>query len=213
MYGYIYKIENIVNGKIYIGQTTTTPKIREHSHVYELRNNNHKNSHLQNSFNFHGESNFKFSVISWFNSKEELNQAEIHYINIYDSLNKDKGYNIREGGHNGKHSKETKIKLSIAHRGKNLPESTCKKISIALQGKTLTAEHRRKMSIAQKGNENKLGKGLFRFPGTSLNKRRNPERKCWESRITCKGKTKSLGMYQDPLSASIVYDLVKSEIF
>ncbi|MDZ4170602.1 MAG: GIY-YIG nuclease family protein [Methanobacteriaceae archaeon] len=226
MYGYVYKIENIINGKVYIGQTTTKPEKRERDHFYELRNNNHRNSHLQNSFNFHGESNFKFSVICWFNSKDELNRAEIHYMDSYDAINRNKGYNIREGGDNGKHSKETRRKLSIAHQGKTITPESKRKMSIAKQNMSL--ETKRKISIAKKGKKMsiearrkisannakpKLGKGLFGFIGAYLQKDRNFEKKCWQSIIRANGKRKSLGVFHDPVSANIVYKLVQNEIF
>lgn len=59
---FIYKIENQINGKIYMGQTVRFNK-RKTSHLIELRKNQHKNPHLQNSFNKYGEENFVFSIV------------------------------------------------------------------------------------------------------------------------------------------------------
>ena len=49
----IYKIENIVNKRIYIGSTKNYEK-RKDTHFRTLRNNNHHNDFLQRSFNKHG---------------------------------------------------------------------------------------------------------------------------------------------------------------
>lgn len=192
MYGYIYKIENLVNGKVYIGQTVQKPEMRRYRHFYQLRNNKHRNSHLQNSFNKYGEDHFKFSIICRFNNEEELNKAETYYINTYNAFNSKHGYNLQSGGSNGKHAEETKMKISEFNKGK-----------------IFSFEHRRKLSETH----SKKCKGLFGFPGASLRKRSKPENNPWNSQISYKRKTKSLGMYPDPLSASIVYKLVQNEIF
>lgn len=44
----IYKIENKVNGKVYIGQSIDI-KIRWYNHRKELNGNRHHNEHLQNA--------------------------------------------------------------------------------------------------------------------------------------------------------------------
>ena len=50
----IYKITNLKNNKGYIGQSTDI-KTRWINHKRELRNNIHRNPHLQNAFNKYGE--------------------------------------------------------------------------------------------------------------------------------------------------------------
>lgn len=108
MYGYIYKIENIVNGKLYIGQSTDVNK-RKLTHFNDLKNNKHGNQHLQRAFNKYGKSNFKHLIIVWADSKKELDKLEIYFIKKYDSLNRASGYNIRDGGSHGKLSQESKV--------------------------------------------------------------------------------------------------------
>lgn len=58
----IYKIENTVNGKFYIGSSYNLHK-RYRQHLLALRNGRHINSKLQSSWSKHGESSFIFSVI------------------------------------------------------------------------------------------------------------------------------------------------------
>lgn len=58
----IYKIENISNGKIYIGSSKDT-KRRWKSHQTRLRSGDHHNIYLQRAFNKYGEENFVYSII------------------------------------------------------------------------------------------------------------------------------------------------------
>ena len=50
---------------------------------------------------------------------EELNEREIYYIKLYDSTNKDKGYNLKNGGKNGGTCcQETKDKIGLTTKQK-----------------------------------------------------------------------------------------------
>lgn len=254
MYGFIYKIENLINKKVYIGQTTKQkPSKREKEHYRQLINDNHYNSHLQYAFNKYGKSNFKFNVLNWANSKTELNILEVYFINKYDALNSDKGYNIREGGSNGKLSDKTKQKLSenakerfknpmnnpmYGKRGKLNPNYGKKRpeTSKKLSGKNhhfygkkrpdvskfnservLTDETKLKIGKANSGrNSGWFGKTRSKhgFKGTRYsNQKYPPWKRVWQSIIMYNKKVKSLGYFEDPLSAEIVHTLVWTEIY
>ena len=58
----IYKIENKVNSKVYIGSSNNI-KRRWQKHKALLRHNKHQNSHLQAAWNKYGEDNFAFSIV------------------------------------------------------------------------------------------------------------------------------------------------------
>ena len=112
----IYMIRNKVNNKMYIGQTGRDIKNRLNEYLQDLRTNKHYNSYLQNAWNKYGEDNFEFKVLQECD-EEDLNTFETLYINILKTLAPD-GYNLKEGGSNGKHTKETKQKISKACKGK-----------------------------------------------------------------------------------------------
>lgn len=58
----IYKIENTINKKVYIGQSNNI-LIRFSNHKYELNSNKHSNSHLQRAWNKYGRENFIFDIL------------------------------------------------------------------------------------------------------------------------------------------------------
>ena len=100
-YGIIYKIENLVNGKVYIGQTTNDNGFngRYHNDIVKYTHN----KHLKRSFKKYGLDNFEINeMFDIAFSKEELDIKEKCWINIYDSCNLEKGYNNADGGSRGK---------------------------------------------------------------------------------------------------------------
>ena len=96
---YIYKIENLINHRIYIGLTNNVLR-RKNRHFTDLRRNKHDNSFLQKEFNIYGEKNFSFNIEFQGNiSFEEIGEKEKYYIKKYDSYKN--GYNQNEGGNFG----------------------------------------------------------------------------------------------------------------
>lgn len=105
----IYRIKNNINNKIYIGQTVRDLETR----LKEHRRN--KKCIMHRVFNKYGYENFTVDIIDTAETLDELNNKEIYWINYYDSSNKDKGYNLCEGGGNTKgyhHSEESKQLMS-----------------------------------------------------------------------------------------------------
>ena len=95
--GTIYKIENLVNGKVYIGQTISF-KSRKSTHLSELRNGKKLNIKLQNAWDKYGEDNFVFKMIGRYDISE-LDCMEIYFVKVYDSFKN--GYNMTTGGNQG----------------------------------------------------------------------------------------------------------------
>lgn len=116
----IYKITNLVNGKLYVGSATNLRKRIKSDHIRELRNNRHINKHLQNSWNKYGENNFEFEVIEEIQDKNKLIEREQYWIDQYDF--EKELYNqcpIANSSLGYKHTEESIIKMSKAKKGKN----------------------------------------------------------------------------------------------
>lgn len=99
----IYKIVNLVNGKIYIGQTVNTFNQRYGGKgvgVERITDSYSNNSHLLNAIEKYGTMNFKVEILEQCTTLEELNEREDYYVEYYDSNNESKGYNKIGGGNN-----------------------------------------------------------------------------------------------------------------
>lgn len=144
----IYGIRNTKNGKWYIGQSIDIP-LRKTVHFSYLRNNRHCNTHLQLSFNKHGESSFVFLILEEV-AENMMDVREQILIQYYESTNPDYGYNIESGGHAIKHhSSETRSKMGRPCT----VEMRLKKSQTALAAKRHpTEETLKKLRIAQKRN-------------------------------------------------------------
>ena len=97
MKGFIYKITNRVNNKVYIGQTHFTVEHRYKQHIKNF-NIEHRQQPLYKAFAKYGIENFNVETIEEVEC-EKLNEREIYWIAYYDSFKN--GYNATLGG-NGK---------------------------------------------------------------------------------------------------------------
>lgn len=176
----IYKITNIANGKIYIGQTQENFLRRYWHHQWCLKSNTHHNRKLQNAFNKYGDENFEFSIITVCN-KEELNDLEIQYIKENDSVNK--GYNISSGGQESnpsqyipeevrkrigelnrqrllgsKLSEETKQRMRESSRHLSPSDANKKAISEYMKNRVVSDETKSKLRRANLGEKSPVAK-------------------------------------------------------
>lgn len=136
------------NNKVYIGITSLKPNIRWNSgYGYS------HNILFFRAIKKYGWKNIKHQILYKDLTKEEAEQKEIELIKKYKSNNNKYGYNIENGGNSiGKLSNETKIKLSIAHKGKKIREETKKKISEANKKIIISEEHKKILSKRMKEN-------------------------------------------------------------
>lgn len=115
----IYKIENTINKKKYIGSSVHINK-RLNNHRSALKRNNHDNQYLQNSFNKYSENSFIFEIIKECNL-DELVVFENKYIKLFNSNNIEFGYNLAIVNDERRNifSDITKIKMSKSKMIKN----------------------------------------------------------------------------------------------
>lgn len=92
----IYKITNLVNDKVYIGQSNCIEKrIAQHKSPYEQQRFSSKP--LYQAFSKYGIDNFKFEVVEECQITE-LDEKEMYWISQCQSLTYQNGYNVRSGG-------------------------------------------------------------------------------------------------------------------
>lgn len=96
--GYIYKITNLINNKVYIGQTIEKNPNRRIKRHY--KHNNRGKDLVYLAVLKYGKENLKSEVIYTVFELNHLNESEINFIKYYNSLIPN-GYNIKLGGKNG----------------------------------------------------------------------------------------------------------------
>lgn len=147
----VYKITNKVTGKVYVGITNQGAGARYRHHWYEARIG--EPAPIHRSMAKYGEENFTLEIIETVDTYDELKEREKYWIKFYDSMNREKGYNLTEGGDGtfGRlHSEETKEKIRQKAIGRKASEETKKKMSEMRKGKTTDKLHTHIMSLVEK---------------------------------------------------------------
>jgi group I intron endonuclease len=109
--GVVYKITNLINGKVYVGQTIQTPIIRYRRHCQPSCK-----TAIGNAIKLYGKENFKFEVLASAFDYTSLNDLEKMLIIANNSLAPN-GYNIDFGYVTSPKSKESIEKGAIKKRG------------------------------------------------------------------------------------------------
>ena len=125
-------IEKKINHKKYIGQSVNVEH-RWYCHRSDLKNKKHDNDYLQKSWNKYGEENFQFRVLEQC-PRDMLNEKERYYIDLYNTMNRDYGYNLKSGGQDRNYvTDDIKKKISIANKKyyDEHPEAKTQKANVA----------------------------------------------------------------------------------
>ncbi len=158
-FGVVYKTTNLVNEKIYIGQT-----------VKKARCYLGSGKILKQAINKYGKDNFKRETICFCSNRKELNKKEIYWIAYYRDIHINNMYNITDGGNsvsgytmseeqNKKNSERKKGKMKgkdNPNYGKHHSEESKKKISEGNKGRKHTEEQNKKHSDLMRRRSFKL---------------------------------------------------------
>lgn len=186
---YIYIIQNNLNGKCYVGQTTNWRQ-RRNKHWCELRKGQHLNKHLQAAFNRDGEESFIFHVVREV-PNEQATTYEQFYINLLQTTLPEFGYNKRIAADSNLGMKRGPQTLEhITKRTMTMLE-TKKQRGVTHKG-SLNPNYRRQQSIEERKRRMRT-----RFPGTKFDKRRNK----WIARPCLNNKEHYLGQYDSRIEA------------
>lgn len=144
----VYKTTNMINDKIYIGV----------HHVIQNRPDYYLGTGklILAAIKKHGKENFKRETLYEFKTSEEAFSKEAEIVNEK-FLSRSDVYNLIMGGRGGTiHTDETKAKISAANRNriyKPVSSESKIKMSITHKGKKLSSEHRKKIGEAGKGRK------------------------------------------------------------
>ena len=111
----IYKINNTINNKVYIGQSQDIDT-RLRGHKSTLKANTHFNIHLQRAYNKYGIDSFTYETQEEC-SEDIINERESYWIEFYNSMDRFYGYNIDFGGNKAVMSDEHKLNMSLRRKG------------------------------------------------------------------------------------------------
>jgi len=189
IYGIVYLVKNVIDGKVYVGQTRKSAHERWRQHVRCKKADCPK---LHNAIGKYGPEKFTVEEFCYCFDKESLDKSEIDAILAFDSINS--GYNIQAGGNSSnkgiKKNPEWIAKIVRSNRrykGKNSP----------LYGRTRSEEDRKKMS-ANRPKRAVIGQNIGNGSFIRFESLREAERNgFYHANIIAaiKGKTKSCGGY------------------
>lgn len=159
----IYKVENKINGKIYIGKTIQSLDARRWSHIKDSRRG--CEFYFHRAIRKYGIENFEWMILSETDNESKLNAMEKFYIMIYRKISL--LYNQTDGGEgcSGRITSETtKQKQSAYHKNRpkehqekilnyhrNRPIKHGENISKSKKGHLVPVEIREKISLSQIG--------------------------------------------------------------
>lgn len=129
----VYRHVNKINGKVYVGITSTTPEKRWKN------GKGYSNMHFGRAIEKYGWCNFEHEIIASGLSRKDACEMERLLIKAHKSANPLYGYNETDGGDGGgmirkHHTKESKEKISKARKKDGFTETHKKHISESKQG-------------------------------------------------------------------------------
>lgn len=150
--GVIYKVTNMVNGKVYVGQTMMSLRRRWYYHC-------HKSSEctaIHRAIQKYGADSFTIQVIDRADDRAELDSKEAFWIHFLGSMVPN-GYNLKTGGNTPTYSEASMQRMSRNHAdvsgtnnpryGVHLSFETRQKIANSHRGKHLSEEHKEKCRL------------------------------------------------------------------
>lgn len=107
---HLYTITNLVNNKIYVGQSNNNRRWSQHK--WFAAHPEQTGQYIHKAMAKYGISNFRFEIIATCLTQYDANETETALINQFNSMDHNYGYNLKCGGSRGTVSEETRQKMS-----------------------------------------------------------------------------------------------------
>lgn len=195
-FGIVYKVTNVITGKIYVGQTIQPIEKRWRIHCSKWSGC----KYLGNAIQKYGKENFKIEILAECGNQEDLDNEENSHIEMFGTIAPD-GYNLRSGGSKGKFSQASRMKMSESakgrpgfFKGKKLSQDHRAKLSISHEGKSLSTAHAQAIQAGSRKKSvicNETGKTYISISEAS----RDLGIEIGKISLVAKGKRKSAGGY------------------
>lgn len=133
-YGYVYKMTNKLNNKIYVGKRKSAIFDEQYWGGGKI---------IAAAVRKYGKENFDREILEWCESKQQLEERERFWITELHARDLNIGYNLAEGGEGGitysgenprkgkRMSDEARHNMSVSHKGLSPSEETRYKMSIS----------------------------------------------------------------------------------
>lgn len=195
---YIYKITNLLNGKLYIGKTLGSIEGRWKEHCTDSQRERCEKRPLYSAMNKYGIENFKIEEVE-FCCEEVVNEREKYWIQYYGSFIN--GYNATIGG-DGKARANYDLFLSLFKEGNNIKQISkitgfgVDTVSLGLSLRQITSEEKTTQGrVACRNGVAKLdlktGEIIEVFPSITEGCRSVGKKQSGHIASVCKGKRKS----------------------
>lgn len=144
----------MVNGKVYVGQTSLTVSRRWTMHKYDSQKRD--DCPIWRAIRKYGSESFEIRQIDSADTKKLINEREIFWIAFFSSYKSNVGYNATMGGDGytptpGNEGKALELALAAS---RSRTEESFRKMSESLKGHVRSEESKRKQSISMTGENN-----------------------------------------------------------
>jgi len=142
-FGYIYKITNLVNGKIYVGK-------KKGSFVDE--NYWGSGSKIKVALREFGTSNFRREILEWCSTNDILKAREKYWIETLHARDSSIGYNVKQGGEGDRQSlpDEYKQQKDLKIIGFQLPDNLRKQLEAEAEYLSISISAMVRLILAQR---------------------------------------------------------------
>lgn len=161
---YIYKITNVLNGKMYIGKTSSTIQARWKEHRQDAARRSKEHRPLYSAIKKYGADNFIIEQLEEVPNDEIAREREIFWIEYYGSFKN--GYNATKGG-DGRQYADYDLILALFNEGKTGKE-ICQITGYAHETVTLALEQKGISAAERKARGNTQSKTVLMLDKNTL---------------------------------------------